>query len=74
MLSGKYLTVNGDVLLSSAYISLLSGFTNKYRNKLIKKWRRTLDETGLPVSDNFSFNDLFGDSMRIRDWAIHGLP
>jgi len=27
MLAGKYLTVTGDVLLSSAFISLLSGFT-----------------------------------------------
>jgi dynein heavy chain len=27
MLAGKYMTVNGDVLLSASYVSLLGGFT-----------------------------------------------
>ncbi|CDW77756.1 dynein heavy chain axonemal [Stylonychia lemnae] len=74
MLAGKYLTVTGDVLLSSAFISLLSGYTQKYRNKLIKKWKKLLQEQGLPVSESFNFNDLFGDPMKIRDWQMNGLP
>ena len=74
MLSGKYLTVSGDVLLSAAFISLLPGFTHKFRNKLLKKWSIFLNEHGLAVSDNFNFNDLFGDSMEIRQWQINGLP
>ena len=74
MLSSKYSTVLGDVLLSSAYICLLSGFTNKYRLKLVKKWTKTLEQLGLPVSENYSFTELFGDTMKTREWFHNGLP
>jgi hypothetical protein len=35
MLSSKYNTVTGDVLLSAGYITLLGGFDQKFRNKVI---------------------------------------
>ena len=38
MLSGKYDTVQGDVLIAAAFITMGSAFTQKYRLKLIAKW------------------------------------
>ena len=35
MLSSKYNTVTGDVLLSAGYITLLGGFDQRFRNKVI---------------------------------------
>jgi len=46
MLAAKYTTVTGDVLLSSGYINLLGGFNQKYRNRLLQKWTKTLIECG----------------------------
>ncbi len=73
MISSRDQTVAGDVLLSAAYISLLGGFTFTYRNKLIKKWKGILSDHGLPVSEDFNFNEVFGDNIKIRDWQYNGL-
>lgn len=77
MLSGKYKNVAGDVILAGAYITFLSGFTKKYRHRLLLKWTELLVSAGFHVStsDSFSLVDLFGDSQKVRAWTQdHGLP
>jgi hypothetical protein len=46
MLSAKYTTVTGDVLLSAGYITLLGGFSQRYRGLLLQKWTKSLTEEG----------------------------
>jgi len=42
MLSSKYETVGGDVVLAAAFITLAGAFTQKFRIKLIQKWQYAL--------------------------------
>jgi len=68
MLSSKYTTVTGDVLLSAGYITLICGFNQRFRNKLIQRWTKLLIEEGFACSKIFNFTELFGDSYKIRQW------
>jgi dynein heavy chain len=74
MLSNKYSTVTGDVLISAGFISLLGGFNQNYRSKIIRKWQKILTEEGFPCSKEFSFSELFGDAFKIRKWHMNLLP
>ena len=74
MLSSKNNTVVGDVILSSGFITLLSGFPEKHRNRCLHKWTKILHDMGFQRSTEFSLTELFGDSDRIRTWHAHHLP
>lgn len=64
MLSGKFRSVSGDVILGAAYITFLSGFTKKFRLRLVNQWIEMLLTTSFSVSKSthFSLVELFGDS------------
>lgn len=74
MLSNKYSTVTGDVLISAGFISLLGGFNQNYRTKIIRRWQKILAEEGFPCSKEFIFSELFGDAFKIRKWHLNLLP
>lgn len=74
MLSSKYTTVTGDVLLSAGYITLIGGFDQRFRNKVIQKWAKTLTDEGFQCSKEFIFTELFGDSYKMRQWHANLLP
>ena len=74
MLAAKYTTVTGDVLLSAGYITLLGGFSQRYRARLIQKWAKALTDEGFQCSKEFIFTELFGDSYQIRKWHLNELP
>ena len=65
------------MILAAAYLTLLAGFTKKYRFKLLTQWVELLLKAGFHVtsSENFSLVELFGDSVKVRAWtADFGLP
>ena len=74
MLASKYTTVTGDVLLSAGYITLIGGFSQRFRNRLLQKWAKALTEEGFQCSKEFIFTELFGDSYSIRKWHQNQLP
>lgn len=74
MLAAKYSTVTGDVLLSAGYITLLGGFSQRYRARLLQKWTKSLSDEGFQCSKEFVFTELFGDSYQIRKWHVNELP
>jgi len=74
MLSAKYSTVTGDVLLSAGYITLIGGFNQRYRSRMLQKWTKSLTDEGFQCSKEFIFTELFGDSYQIRKWHVNELP
>ena len=74
MLTSKYTTVTGDVLLSAGYITLLGGFNQRCRNRLIRQWAKTLTEQDFQCSKEFVFTELFGDTYKINTWHVNQLP
>lgn len=71
MLSGKFKSVAGDVILGAAYLTFLPGFTKKFRNRLVHQWIELMLTTSfsLSKSTHFSIVELFGDPQRIRLWT-----
>jgi dynein heavy chain len=74
MLSTKYSSVTGEVLLTSGYVNLLSAFSQRYRKVCIFKWQKALNEEGLECNSEFNFTELFGNSYKIRRWHENSLP
>lgn len=74
MLASKYTTVTGDVLLSAGYITLIGGFSQRFRSRLLQRWAKALTEEGFQCSKEFIFTELFGDSYSIRKWHENELP
>lgn len=62
MLSAKYTTVTGDVLLSAGFLTLLGGFSQRFRARIIQRWTKTVTEGGFQCSREFVLTELFGDS------------
>lgn len=58
MLSTQYTSVTGDALLTSGYVTLLSGFSQKYRNKCIQAWSKILADEGLMCTPEFALAEL----------------
>lgn len=38
------------------------------------KWKEVFKKEEIPLSDEYRFNIMFGDSLKIREWGIAGLP
>ena len=71
MLSGKVKNITGDVILAAAYITFLSGFTKRYRARLIDMWIQLLLTTDFYVSspNKYSLVELFADSVKVKSWT-----
>ena len=54
----------------------LGPFTQKYRQKYLRKWVDQLEATDdrLAVSPDYDFASLFGDQIVIKEWIINKLP
>ncbi|KAI9144540.1 dynein heavy chain and region D6 of dynein motor-domain-containing protein [Paraphysoderma sedebokerense] len=64
----------GDVLVASGAIAYLGPFTSEYRSILMKGWIECLSKLKIPHSESFSLMDVIGDSAKIREWEMFGLP
>jgi len=64
----------GDVFIAAASVSYIGPFTGTYRIILIKDWISKCKETGIPISDNYSLVNIFGDSRDIWTWNLNSLP
>lgn len=74
MLSNKYDTVQGDVVLTACYITMGALYTAKYRKKLVFRWQDCLKKLEVPFNDIFEFQEMFGDNIKIREWHANELP
>jgi dynein heavy chain len=64
----------GDVLISSGVIAYLGVFINSYREDCITTWVEMLNTFGIKSSEEFSLQNVLGNSVKIRSWQINKLP
>eukprot|EP01028_Stygiella_incarcerata_P003513 TRINITY_DN1708_c0_g1_i1.p1 TRINITY_DN1708_c0_g1~~TRINITY_DN1708_c0_g1_i1.p1 ORF type:complete len:4499 (-),score=1316.34 TRINITY_DN1708_c0_g1_i1:2775-16271(-) len=64
----------GDVLLASAFVSYLGGYSMVYRRRLVEKWRKLMEEMKIPCSDQVEPVKLLTDDATIALWNNQGLP
>ena len=50
MLQGRYENIQGDVILASAFLTFLSGFSSEFRTRLVKSFSTLLTASGFKVS------------------------
>jgi len=71
----KLISIVGNMMLCAGYLSYIGPFTAQYREKLLNRWISVTQEQGVPFSKDFSFEQLVGDPVLIREWnTAHGLP
>ncbi|XP_061442923.1 dynein axonemal heavy chain 11 isoform X1 [Rhineura floridana] len=71
------ITVCGDVLLTSAFVSYIGSFTRLYRQELIERmWLPFLksQEVPIPVSEDLDLVGMLTDDAMIAAWNNEGLP
>lgn len=74
VLSIMYRNLTGDVLISSGCVAYLGAFTSAYRQDQTKKWLGSVNDLGIPCTDDFSLVQTLGEPVAIRAWNIAGLP
>ena len=62
----------GDLLLTAAVITYLSGASPDVRDEKIKQWKGMITQK-LSVSEKFSLVTTLADPSEIRAWNIFGL-
>lgn len=60
-LQNEKLTVTGDSILATGYITYLGAFEGAYRERLLRReWRLIIEHAGLPVAPDFSLSTAIG--------------
>ena len=70
----KLNNIIGDILLASGAIAYLGPFTAEYRAALSREWVGSVLQLKIPHSENTSLWEALGDSVKLREWEINGLP
>jgi dynein heavy chain len=73
-LDGTLYNLPGDVLISAGIIAYLGAFTKLYRQESIRDWVEYLQKANIPCTKPLVFSKVLGDPIKIREWAIAGLP
>ncbi|CAG7784872.1 unnamed protein product [Allacma fusca] len=71
------ITIPGDMLLVTAFVSYVGSFTKKYRQDLLDKtWLPYLQKMkpGIPMSENVDPLRVLTDDAQIAEWNSFGLP
>ncbi|XP_055836500.1 dynein axonemal heavy chain 2 isoform X2 [Episyrphus balteatus] len=64
----------GDCILATAFLSYLGPFDSKYRDGLLEKWQKQIQEKNIPHTEDFKIIRFLSDPVTIREWNIQGLP
>ncbi|KAJ2998719.1 Dynein heavy chain 7, axonemal [Globomyces sp. JEL0801] len=73
-LDGTLTNLTGDVLISAGVIAYLGAFTKLYRSESVAAWQGQLNSLDIPCSKPMVIAKVLGDPIKIREWAIAGLP
>ena len=64
----------GDSLIAAGMVSYSGPFISQYRESLEKLWREKCTEFNIKATDNVTMRDVLGNDVKIRQWAVAGLP
>ena len=70
----KITHIIGDILLASGSIAYLGPFTSEYRAQLMNEWLGIILRMKIPHSEAPTLWDSLGDSVKLREWELAGLP
>ena len=73
-LNADFHNVVGNILISSGLIAYLGVFTSAFRQSIIEKWVKLLQEKNIPCDNDFALHRVLGDKVQIRQWNLAKLP
>jgi dynein heavy chain len=67
--------LDGDCLLSSAFLSYLGAFNFDFRERLVQDvWMKDIKEKAIPLTEPYSLQAMLTNDVEISKWASEGLP
>ena len=66
--------LTGDCLIAAGMVSYAGPFISRYRESLESIWREKCEELNIKVTKGCTMRDVLGDDVKIRQWAVAGLP
>eukprot|EP00924_Labyrinthula_sp_SR-Ha-C_P016847 augustus_masked-scaffold_6-processed-gene-16.9-mRNA-1 protein AED:0.16 eAED:0.16 QI:0/0/0/1/1/1/4/0/3086 len=78
-LEQDYVSLTGNVLVSSGILAYLGAFTADYRENIVREqWiplvKGSQGQNIIPCTENISLANTLGDQVQIRNWMATGLP
>ncbi|PHJ16902.1 dynein heavy chain family protein, partial [Cystoisospora suis] len=74
-LENSKITVIGDTMLASAFVSYVGAFTSPFRVSLIEEtWKQDFVQRGIPFTPSVTPLDVLADEADIARWKNDGLP
>jgi len=66
--------ITGDCLIAAGMVSYAGPFTAGYREELEAMWRDNITQLKVQISENVTMRNVIGNDLKIREWAVNGLP
>jgi dynein heavy chain len=73
-LSNLLFTIEGDNMLTIAFLNYFSPFPSEYRQKLQAVLMKEIVKSKVPYNPKWNFIENLGDDAQILDWNFKGLP
>ena len=67
-------SIVGNVVVSAGFMTYLGPLSEFYRKGLVQKWTELVKLNKLSISPTFSFIEVIGDRLLLREWYNKGLP
>ncbi|PRP88057.1 dynein heavy chain 6, axonemal-like [Planoprotostelium fungivorum] len=64
----------GNTFIAAACVAYAGVFTMNYRQELEKMWSTLCRSNNIPISSDFSLQNVLSDPVQVRDWQVWGLP
>uniref|UniRef100_A0A8C4UAF2 Dynein axonemal heavy chain 5 n=1 Tax=Falco tinnunculus TaxID=100819 RepID=A0A8C4UAF2_FALTI len=64
----------GNVLLATGFLSYSGPFNQEYRNLLLQLWKKEMDSSKIPYSNDLNLTGMLVDNATVSEWNLQGLP
>lgn len=68
------LSILGDVLLATAFLSYSGPFNQEFRDLLLNDWKKEMKARNIPFGNDLNLNEMLIDAPTISEWNLQGLP
>ena len=69
------LSLLGDMILATAFITYLGPFEGSYRYRILREqWTKLVQRYRIKHTSHFNLKDILGDEEHMAEWTINGLP
>uniref|UniRef100_A0A8C4K5I7 Dynein heavy chain 5, axonemal-like n=1 Tax=Dromaius novaehollandiae TaxID=8790 RepID=A0A8C4K5I7_DRONO len=73
-LQNQIICLVGNVLLATGFLSYSGPFNQEYRNLLLQLWKKEMNNSKIPYSNDLNLTGLLVDNATIGEWNLQGLP